>query len=385
MSTNPYVGAARAMADVISASAPEGEALRKMPDELVRRVRAAGLFHLGVPAALGGAECEPATIIDVVEEVSRADGSAGWNVFVGQATMFAAWLEPAAAKQMAAEKPEYLVSSAFPPMGTGRTDGDELVIDGRWSFCSGCSHADWFMQGVTIMDGDAPRFVPPGRPDWRFAFIPANDAEIIDTWHVAGLRGSGSHDIAAAGVRIPAERTIMPFYEPAQFDGPLYRLPFPVVLCMTISGFPLGVARRTLDEFIALAHGKSHAPPSPPMAQDGHVQLETARAEASLRAARAYVDDAIGDTWETVRRGDVVSMEQRANAVMATLHAARTARSIVGLVYSLAGGGAIYDRSPMQRCARDIEAGTQHLFLGFGQWRTAGRVLFGLEPDTPRV
>jgi alkylation response protein AidB-like acyl-CoA dehydrogenase len=70
---------------------------------------------------------------------------------------------------------------------------------------------------------------------------------------------------------------------------------------------------------------------------------------------------------------------------MATLHAARTARSVVGNVYSLAGGGAIYDRNPLQRCARDIEAGTQHLFLGFGQWRTAGRVLFGLEPDTPRV
>jgi indole-3-acetate monooxygenase len=115
-----------------------------------------------------------------------------------------------------------------------------------------------------------------------------------------------------------------------------------------------------------LAHSKSHAPPSPPMAADGHVQLEVARAEASLRAARAYVVDAIGDAWETVRRGDDVTMDERANAVMATLHAARTARSVVGHVYSLAGGGAIYDTNPLQRCARDIEACTQHLFLGFG-------------------
>jgi alkylation response protein AidB-like acyl-CoA dehydrogenase len=385
MSTNPYVVAAHSLADEISASAREGEELRRMPDDLVSRLLTAGLFHLGVPAALGGAECEPSTIIDVVEEVSRADGSAGWNVFVGQATMFIAWLDPAVAKQMAAENPGFLVSSAFPPMGTARPDGDGLVIDGRWSFCSGCSHADWFMQGVMMMEGDAPRVVPPGRPDWRFAFIPAKEAEIIDTWHVAGLRGSGSHDIAAAGARVSYGHTIMPFYEPAQFDGPLYRLPFPTVLCATISGFPLGVARRALDEFIALAHSKSHAPPSPPMAEDGHVQLEVARAEASLRAARAYVDDAIGDAWETVHRGSDVTIDQRANAVMATLHAARTARSVVGHVYALAGGGAIYDRNPLQRCARDIEAGTQHIFLGFGQWRTTGRVLFGLEPDTPRV
>jgi alkylation response protein AidB-like acyl-CoA dehydrogenase len=385
MSLNPYVAAARALADEISASAQQTEQERKMPDDLVRRLLSAGLFHLGTPTALGGAECEPSTIIDVGEEVSRADGSAGWNVFVGPSTMFVAWLDPSVAKQMAAEIPDHLASSAFAPAGTARPDGDDLVIDGRWSFCSGCSHADWFMQGVMIMDGDAPRVVPPGRPDWRLAFIPSHEAEIIDTWHVAGLRGSGSHDIAAAGARVPYELTIMPFYEPAQFDGPLYRLPFPIVLCASICGFPLGVARRALDEFVVVAHSKSHAPPSPPMAEDGHVQLEVARAEASLRAARAYVVDAIGDAWETVCRGDDVTMGQRANAVMATLHAARTARSVVGKVYSLAGGGAIYDRNPLQRCARDIEAGTQHLFLGFGQWRAAGRVLFGLEPGTPRV
>jgi indole-3-acetate monooxygenase len=385
MSTSPYVVAARGLADEISASAQQGEQERKMPDELVRRLLSAGLFHLGVPAALGGAECEPSAIIDVVEEVSRADGSAGWNLFVGQSTMFVAWLDPSVAKQMVSENREYLVSGSFAPMGKARTNGEDLVIDGRWSFCSGCSHADWFMQGVMIEDGDEPRSVPSSRPNWRFAFIPSNEAEIIDTWHVAGLRGSGSHDIEAAGARVPYERTIMPFSEPAHFDGPLYRLPFPVVLCASISGFPLGVARRALDEFIALAHGKSHAPPSPPMAEDGHVQLEVARAEASLRAARAYVADAIGDAWESVVRGDDVTMEQRANAVMATLHAAQTARSVVGSMYALAGGSAIYDRNPMQRCARDIEAGTQHLFLGFGQWKTAGRVLFGFEPDTPRV
>jgi alkylation response protein AidB-like acyl-CoA dehydrogenase len=385
MSTNPYVAAARTLADEISASAQAGEQQRTMPDDLVARLLSAGLFHLGVPAALGGAECEPSTIIDVVEEVSRADGSAGWNVFVGQATMFVAWLDPSVAKQMTAENPDYLVSSSFAPMGSARPDGKDLVIDGRWPFCSGCAHADWFMQGVMILEGDTPRVLPSGGPDWRFAFIPARAAEIIDTWHVAGLRGSGSHDIAAAKARVPYERTIMPFYEPAQFDGPLYRLPFPIVISATIAGFPLGVARRALDEFIALAQSKSHAPPSPPMSEDGHIQLEVARAEASLRAARAYVVDAIGDAWETVRRGDEVTMTQRANAIMATLHAARTARSLVGKVYSLAGGGAIYDASPIQRCARDIEAGTQHLFLGFGQWRAAGRVLFGFEPGTPRV
>ena len=195
------------------------------------------MFQLGIPAALGGAECEPSTIIDVVGEVSRADASAAWNVFVGQATMFVAWLDPAVAKQMAAENPDFLVSSAFAPMATARPDGVDLVIDGRWSFCSGCSHADWFMQGGTIMDGDAPRGCAVRPAGLAIRVLRADEAEISDTWHVAGLRGSGSHDIAATGARVPYGRTIMPFYEPAQFDGPLYRLPFPIVLCATICGF----------------------------------------------------------------------------------------------------------------------------------------------------
>src|SRR5689334_20622560 len=121
------------------------------------------------------------------------------------------------------------------------------------------------------------------------------------------------------------------------------------------------------------------------MAQDAHVQVEVAHAAAALRAARAYVDAALGDTWTTVCNGDDVTMAQRGNALMAVLHAARTARAVVGTVYALAGGSAIYDDSPIQRCARDIEAGTQHIFLGVAQAKSTGRILFGLDPENIRV
>jgi alkylation response protein AidB-like acyl-CoA dehydrogenase len=152
-----------------------------------------------------------------------------------------------------------------------------------------------------------------------------------------------------------------------------------------IVGFPLGVARRALDEFVALAHTKSMVPQMPPMAQDTHVEIEVAHAEGALRAARAYVDEAVGDAWATVCNGDDMTMEQRGNVLMAVQHAARTARAVVGTVYSLAGGSAIYDDNPIQRCARDIEAGTQHIFFGVAQSRSTGRILFGLDPENIRV
>jgi alkylation response protein AidB-like acyl-CoA dehydrogenase len=185
---------------------------------------------------------------------------------------------------------------------------------------------------------------------------------------------------------VPAELTIMPFYEPARFDGPLYRLPFASFLCALIGGFPLGVARRALDEFRSLAERKSHLPPpSPVMADDEYVQMTMAKTEASLRAARAYLFDAIGTAYAVVEQGGEVAMAQRADVVMATMHATSTARAVVDTVYSMSGGTAIYEHSIMQRCARDIQAGTQHVILAFSQWLAAGRALFDRDPQSVRI
>ncbi len=381
-----FVETARRLAPELSERAAEGEHQRTMPTDLVDKVRAAGFFRLGLPSTLGGYECDPLTIIETIEEVSRADGSAGWTTFIGNTNSFMAWLEPPVAAEMVAQRPDFVTAGGFAPTGRAQPDGGDLIIDGSWTFNSGCAHADWFMNGVIIMDGDAPRMVPPGRPDWRFAFYPASEGEIVDTWHVAGLRGTGSHDVTATAVRVPRERTIMPFFETAKFDGPLYRFPFPTLLGAFMSGFPLGVARRALDEFAALATKKSRTlPPGPTMAEDPAVQVELARAEAAVRSARAFVLESFGDSWATVCAGREVTLSQRATTVLATLNAARAARASAELVFGMAGGGALFDSNPLQRCVRDLMAGTQHIILSMNQWKTAGRVLLGLEPATHTI
>ncbi|HET7652040.1 MAG TPA: acyl-CoA dehydrogenase family protein [Acidimicrobiales bacterium] len=385
MGTNHLLDAARKLAPELSERALEAEQQRTLPIDLVDRARGAGLFHLAMPAALGGHESDPITIFEVIEELSRADGSAGWTVFIGNSTAFVAWLEPEVAKEIVASRPDFITTGVFAPTGTARPSGDSdgaYVVDGRWTFNSGCPHADWFMNGVVVMDGDAPRMVGD-RPDWRFAFYPASDGEIIDTWHVAGLRGTGSHDTTAAGVRVPIERTIAPFFEPAKFDGPLYRVPFASMLTTFLAAFPLGVARRALDEFAALSLTKARiAGPGAVMAEDEAVQVELARAEATVRSARAYVIDALGDAYDTAVAGGEVSMQQRAATLMATMHAARSARTATDSVFAMSGGGALYDSSPLQRCMRDLVAGTQHLFYNINRWKTIARVQLGMDPAT---
>ena len=252
MTETTVVDAARRLAPELSERALENEQRRTMAPDLIDKMRAAGLFHLGLPAELGGLECDPLTILETIEELSRADGAAGWTASIGNGTTFFAWLEPEVAKEIVSHRTDFTTAGAFAPTGTARPDGADLVIDGRWSFVSGCSHADWLFTGVIVTDGDQPRQLPSGRPDYRFAVYPANEATIHDTWHVAGLRGTGSHDVSTQGVRVPAERTMMPFFEQARFDGPLYRLPFPTLIMSLFAGVPLGIARRALDEFAAL-------------------------------------------------------------------------------------------------------------------------------------
>jgi alkylation response protein AidB-like acyl-CoA dehydrogenase len=260
------------------------------------------------------------------------------------------------------------------------------VVNGRWTFVSGCPHAEWLFTGVMVSDGDHPRQLPCGRPDWRFAVYPAIEATIHDTWRVAGLRGTGSHDVSAQQVRVPAERTMMPFFEPARFDGPLYRLPFPTLLMSLFAGVPLGIARRALDEFAALAVRKSRGMSGgPTMVEDAAVQVELARAEGAVRAARAFVMESVGSAWDTVMAGDELGLASRATVTLATVNAARSARAAVDAVFGMAGAGALFDENPLQRCARDLMAATQHLALSLGQWKAVGRVLCGLDPESQMI
>lgn len=107
------------------------------------------------------------------------------------------------------------------PDGTGR-----FALDGRWPFASGCRHAEWFLTGMFVFDGDAPRLLADRGPDWRLAFLRREDAEIVDNWDVLGLRATGSNDIVVRALSVAEEHTISPFFETAQHDGPLWRLTF---------------------------------------------------------------------------------------------------------------------------------------------------------------
>jgi alkylation response protein AidB-like acyl-CoA dehydrogenase len=364
----------RGLADEISTRARETEAARSVPSDLVRKLGAAGAFQLLVPASLGGRQLDPMAASNVLEEVSRADGSTGWTSMILNTTLFSCWLEPEVTRSMLATDPELGMAGLFAPIGQAEPVGDGAVrLTGRYPFNSGSPHATWFCQGA-FMPGVS------GDVEWRFLFVPAADVEILDTWHVAGLRGTASNDVKVDGVLVPWEHTASPIFEAAPHDEPHFRFSFFSLLSAMMSGFPLGVARRALDEYIALAGHKGRGG-APPMATEQVVQLEVARCEGSLRAARCFVLDSLASAWDTAVAGDPISLQQRVAIRLATANAMRTGIDVVDTMFGLAGGGSLFDDSPLQRCWRDVHAGACHVFFSNNHNVHGGKALLGQPAD----
>jgi alkylation response protein AidB-like acyl-CoA dehydrogenase len=381
--TNAIREAVRQLAPEFSARAAEGEALRTMPADLVARAKHAGLFRLGLPRSLGGLELDPATQVEVIEEISRADGSAGWTVLIGNSTTFFAWLDPGAAREMIGGNPDFSSTSMWGPMGHATPDGSgAFSISGRWPFNSGCPHSEWLQVGVFVMNGDRLRQRAGGGPDWRLGFVRSHVAEIEYDWDAVGLRGTGSHHLSISGIRLPDAHLAAVFFEPARHSGPLWRIPFVTLATMFMAGFPLGVARRALDEFTEVARSKVRGTAQETVAHDGHAQVQVARAEAGLWAARSFVFDTIGDLWTTACAGDTPSLDQRARMLLATNQAMRAGTQAVDSVFRLAGAGAVLSGQPLQRCFRDIHTGDQHILFSAGRDQAFARVRFGIDQPT---
>ena len=356
---------AGALAPEITERADESEALGTMPIDLVQRMRAAGVFRALQPRSFGGFEVAPVEFIEMIEELARADGSAGWTAAIGAgAPAFTAWLEPAIATQLFGSDADFTAATVFAPTGRAVPDGTgRYTIDGRWPFASGCRHAEWFLAGAFVFDGGAPRTVADQGPDWRLAFFPRASAEIVDNWHVLGLRATGSNDIVASALSVAEEHTISPFFEPARHDGPLWRLPFFTLVGVALVGVPLGIARRALDEFADLATTKVRAGTFQPVAHDPAAQVAFARAEADLSSARAFVLDEAGALWATACAGDTPTLEQRARFQLAAQQVMSAARRAVDATFDLTGASAVHATHPLQRCFRDLHTASQHVYF----------------------
>ena len=377
----------RPVAEDIRGMAAQAEAERRLPGELFAGLMDAGLFSIYTPRQFGGLELPLPEALQVVEEVSRHDGSTGWTVALGVAnSLFTSVLsDPAAARVLGNGSALIAGAPAF-GVQARRVDGG-YRLTGRWGYNSGAPNATWIGAPAPIFDGEAPRMGENG-PELVFTFLPPSDVQIIDTWYVTGLRASGTQDLYVEDVFVPDEMTgrfSMPAGPWPVRESPITDIPF-LTLFGVVQSPPvcLGLARRAIEEFNQLALTKQGLF-GPKLSEQVQAQVGLARAEALVRSARTYWYDNIQATWDAATSGQEMTLEDRAAVRIASLTAAENSVAATDLLYRLAGTSAIFQSSPLERCWRDVHTAAKHLQVQDGRWETAGRVLLGLDAGSPLV
>ena len=359
------------------------EAGRRLPEELTRELARAGFFRIFLPAAYGGLDLTPLEALDVYEELARADASVAWCVWNGNVNWTTARLSKEVAQAIFAD-PDMILANSTRPTGQAVVVEGGYRVTGRWALVSGCQLSAWFILMCLVHEDDKPRLTPSGTPESRFMLCPAADCEIIDTWTVGGLRGTGSHDVVVHNLFVPVRHASF-FTDPIVLPGSRYQFPAPTRVTPGLGAMALGIARGAIEALVDLAVEKRHERTSQSLREDPGAQTRVSQAQALVRSARLFLFDAISRLWDDALEGREVQIEGRAEVRLANWHAVTSAVQAVDLVYLTGGASSLYATCALERAFRDVHAITQHIGVHPRILGTTGRVLFGLPPDVPTI
>ena len=369
----------RDLAPSISARSAEIDAGRRLPPDLLAQLKAAGCFRMFVPKSHGGLDVDVPASMEIIETLATADGSTGWVVMIGSETpMFLALLSRKRFDRVYANGPDVIIGGAFAPRGQAEMIDDGYRVSGRWSFASGCQHSDWLFGNCVVTENGKPRpGLIPGTPEARAMMFAPPKAQIIDTWSVNGLRGTGSHDIAVENLVVPSDDSLDIFLGQSSVPGPSMAEPL-LYAALHIGTVAIGIAQRALTEIVALANtNKRRLYASASLAESPLFQFRLGQADASLRAARNLLRSEAEAVWNSAVACIPISIDGRAPVMAAITWAVHTCSAVVDSCYKAGGGSSPYDGSPLQRCMRDIQTLTQHAAVAESWLTTSGAALLG--------
>jgi indole-3-acetate monooxygenase len=384
---SPILHAAIALAPKIAASGEEIERERRIPASIVEALKKAGIFGMAMPRAWDGPELDPLTQFRVLEALAMADGSVGWCAMINcDGGYITAFLNQKVARTMYPDLQAGTAATATPTGQALRVPGGYRV-SGRFPFASGCQHCEWVWLGCVVTVDGTPVVDANGVPETRQCMARLSQCEILDTWYTTGLRGTGSNDLLVKDVFVEAEQTFS-FQDKdlIKRPGPLYAFPF--MFAAKSSPVALGIARHAVDVLIETATNKAarrytvgeHPEPAKMMREDVFIQEAVGRADTVLTSARAYLFEVMDDLWATLVSGREPTSTQVARFTTAHAYVVGQCVNVVQLVFKAAGGTAVYQKGPLDRCLRDILTMNQHVIGTLRTYEMAGRLLLGLEP-----
>lgn len=375
---------ARRLAPLVSERAEATERGGTVAPDVVDALHADEVFRMMAPACVGGREVPSDVAYEVLETLSHADGATGWSVMAGMIYIAAAGAflpEPGARAVL--DDPRSVAAGQAAPLGTAVRTDRGWDVRGDFGFASGGLHCNWFYGGFREVEGehDGPTVMLPSRlPSAVVGIFPVSSVELRGNWNVLGLVGTGSVDYGVPRQELSDDFTFALFDPELRRGHPRLGLGLAGLTSIGHSAFATGVTTRLLDELAALAASKRRMGRKT-LIDDPQFQAFYARARANIRGARCHAIDAIG-AWEQAVIDGVVTPVVRAEARLATSHAAEVAVEVAGGAFRFSGSAGLRNGSAIQRCFRDLNAGEQHVFTDFNTFRDAGALLLGAGPDT---
>lgn len=362
--------------------ANETEETRHLPNDLAQKLAQAGAYNLSKPAALGGLELEPLEFLKIITTLSQADASAGWcSMIAVTSTLAAAYMDQGPAREIFGPD-EVITGGVFAPMGKAEDKGDHYILSGRWQWGSGSPNCSWLGGGAMIFqDGELQKF-DNGAPYHRMLYFPVDEVEFLDTWHVAGMQGTGSGDFQVDNIKVPKQRSVSFVADNPLDQGALYKFPLFGLLALGVCSVALGNAQAALEEIKEIAINKKTPGGGRSMAQRATVQVDLARATAQLNGAFLFLENAIAECWKEANSDRELTPTSRGNLRLACAHATETAADICKTAFTLGGGAAVYKNNNLQRRFRDAHVATQHIATAPAVFELSGRILLDQPVDT---
>jgi len=380
---------ALALIPELRARAAEAERLRRLPDENVAALKAAGLLKILQARRYGGYQLSLHAHVDAVAAVARGCGSTAWCMGVIHAhSWLMANFPQAAQEETYGADPDAIICAVIAPRGEAKPAEGGYVLNGFWPFASGCQHANWLLLGARILDASGTVV------DEADLLVPVREITINDDWHVVGLRGTGSCSVAAKNVFVPRHRCLsLPGLIQGQspgtalHEGTLYKSAAVPVLQLALAPGAIGIAEAALEAFQQRLPGRTIAYTlGEKQIESATTHRQLAEAATKIRIARRLLHGAVDDIETAASRGAMMPPVERARLRMDCAEAVRQCREAVDTLFLVCGGSGIAESNPIQRAWRDLHAIAMHGALAYEvNQEMFGRMLLGLLPNTTLI
>lgn len=396
-----WIGRARALKPFVEAATARIEQARMVPPDVLDALYKSQMFRMTTPRSVGGAELDLATLAQVVATIAEGDASTAWCVAqIAGSSMCAAYLDPSVAQEIFGD-----ANSAFTWGFAGAQACRAVpvqggwIVNGTWTFASGNRICQWLGGHSQLCDEEGkPLFRADGRPLERTMLFPRSSAIVReDLWDVIGLIGTGSDTYAVTDLFVPEKYSVVPRGigrdqqlpegstadpEPERREkGILYRHSIQAAHQIALSSVGIGIARATLDAFVALAKEKSPSSALRPLRDDTWIQARIAQADAKISAASAWLHQLLREAWHECSTIGLVSFPLRVKIRTACTHQIHEARDVVDMIYSEAGATAIFRSNPFERRFRDMHTVSQQVQGSIARMQSVGQYYVGSSPQ----